>query len=465
MKQITISDMTPRQAEAGSLSFKNRLELVRELDRAGVDYIEMAPISDPKADSLLIRTAADMITTAGLACPVGLTLEGVETAWQAVSQSANPRLLVLVPVSAVQMEYVCSRKAPKVLELIQELVQAAAGLCQNVEFCAQDAPRAEADFLRSAIRTAIAAGATGVTVCDSAGTMLPDEYRAFLQGLQQDIPELAAVSLGVECSNELGMAAACAIEAVASGAQVIKTSSVGSYPTLSALGQILRIRGDSLGIKCAVDMTGLNRSTERIAEYLTARKESTPYDTIHAEAQAEISLDQDSDITAVGTAARQLGYDLSSGDLSSVYAAFRRIAGYKTVSARDLDTIIASTAYQVPATYKLESYVVNTGNLIHATATVCLNKDGKTLIGLATGDGPVDASFLAIEQILGHHYELDDFQIQAVTEGREAMGSALIRLRDRGRLFSGQGVSTDVIGATIHAYLDALNKIVYEGAW
>ena len=108
------------------------------------------------------------------------------------------------------------------------------------------------------------------------------------------------------------------------------------------------------------------------------------------------------------------------------------------------------------------SYVINSGNVITATANILLEKDGAQVRGVAIGDGPIDAAFQAIEQIIGHHYELDDFQIQTVTEGRDAMGSALVKLRSGGRVYSGNGISTDIIGASIRAYVSALNKIVYE---
>jgi len=117
---------------------------------------------------------------------------------------------------------------------------------------------------------------------------------------------------------------------------------------------------------------------------------------------------------------------------------------------------------QVPETYKLINYVLNSGNIISASAQVTLEKDGKILQGVCIGDGPIDAAFLAIESILGIHYELDDFQIQSVTEGKRALGSAVVKLRVDGKLYSGNGISTDIIGASIRAYLNAINKIVYE---
>ena len=164
---------------------------------------------------------------------------------------------------------------------------------------------------------------------------------------------------------------------------------------------------------------------------------------------------------AIG-AARVLGYDLSDEDLARVYESFGALAAKKPVSARELDAIIANAALQVPPTYRLVSYVVNSGNIIAATAHIVLTRNGESVQGLSSGDGPIDAALMAIEKIVGHHYELDDFQLQSVTSGREAMGEALVKLRDGGKLYSGRGISTDIVGASIRAYLNALNKIVYR---
>jgi 2-isopropylmalate synthase len=146
-----------------------------------------------------------------------------------------------------------------------------------------------------------------------------------------------------------------------------------------------------------------------------------------------------------------------------VYESFKRVAAKKHfVGTKELDAIIASTAMEVPATYQIVNYVINSGNVITATANLLLSRNGEEVRGVGIGDGPIDAAFQAIEQVIGHHYELDDFQIQTVTEGRDAMGSALVKLRAGGRVYSGNGISTDIIGASIRAYISALNKIVYE---
>ncbi|MBQ5685718.1 MAG: 2-isopropylmalate synthase, partial [Clostridia bacterium] len=180
---------------------------------------------------------------------------------------------------------------------------------------------------------------------------------------------------------------------------------------------------------------------------------------------AGVTLDANDTITDVIAVVQQMGYDLSEEDNAKVYEAFLRVANKKHfVGTRELDAIIASTAMQVPTSFRIDNYVINSGNVITATANLLLEKDGEKLRGVGVGDGPIDAAFDAIEQIIGHHYELDDFQIQTVTEGRDAMGSALVKLRADGKVYSGSGISTDIIGASIRAYISALNKIVYDEA-
>ena len=153
----------------------------------------------------------------------------------------------------------------------------------------------------------------------------------------------------------------------------------------------------------------------------------------------------------------------SPEEQEKVYEAFRDIAGKKEqVSIKELDAIVASAAMQVPPTYRLDTYMITAGNTISATAHIKLTKDGESVEGVYIGDGSIDAAFQAIEKITGCHYELDDFQLQAVTEGREAMGQTVVKLRSGGKVYSGRGISTDIVGASIHAYISALNKIVYE---
>lgn len=468
MRNLQFADVTLRMTGArpeGAPSFKEKIGIAKLLDRLAVPVIETPPITDAQVDALVIKTIANLAETAAVSVPVGLSEEGVARAWEAVKGAKHPRLQVIVPTSPVQMEYGCHKKPPMVLEMIAALVTACRARCAEVEFVADDATRAEPAFLRRAIAAAAAAGASVITLCDAAGASLPEEFAAFFSAVRAEVPEAAGCAWGVQCSDGLKMALACAVAAVRAGADEVKvTADGGDCPALDALSQIVRSRGDACGVYSDLRVTELQRAVSQI-RWMTepGRSASSPFDGNRAAAApAGGELGAHDDRESVGRAVRQLGYDLSEEDMAKVYEAFVKIAEKKTVSPKELDVIVASNALQVPPSYQLQSYLINSGNVITPIAHLKLEREGETLQGICAGDGPIDAAFLAIEQAVGHHYELDDYQIQAVTEGREAMGAALIRLRSGGKLYSGQGISTDVIGASIQAYLNALNKIVYE---
>ena len=462
MKKIKISDMTLCVRKA-NLSFKEKIEIVRQLENLRADCIEIPAIENVRVDTLFVRTISAFVKNSVLCVAAGMQPESIEAAAAALSAAAKPRIQIKLPVSTVGMEYDCHRKPPAMLELINTLVRTAHEKCAEVEFCAIDATRAEPDFLDQAITTAISAGANVITLSDNAAEMLPDDFAAFIAAIPARIPALSSLLFGVACTDKNGMAAACSILAAKAGADMVKTAIGGGMASFETVAGILKNCGEKNGIASAVKYTELNRGARQIAWILGASKDE-PAALASVEGIDHIGLDKDDDPCVVIDAVRKLGYDLSDEDYGKVCEEFRRVAEKKTVTARELDAIVASVALQVPPTYKLVSYVINNGNIISASAQIKLRKENGDLDGIGMGDGPIDASFRTIEQIVGHHYELDDFQIQSVTEGREAMGSALVRLRSNGKLYSGNGISTDIIGASIRAYLNALNKIVYEVA-
>lgn len=468
MQNVVIADVTLKETQknSSSLSFKERIEIAKYLDRLGVCVVELPAIADEKLDSILIKSICSTVKNSIVSVVCPLNENGIETAWQAISKAQKPRLQLVVPVSTVQMEFICCKKPHVVLEMISALVAKAKSLCADVEFVAQDATRSEKDFLFKAVAAAIEAGANLVTFSDDAGIMTPQEFSSFVETIKENVPTVADVSLGVQCSNEYSMASSCAVAAVQAGVSEIKTSVCGtSTVSLETISQFIRARGEELGILCPIKFNKLQRSAKQIDWIIhSKRSKSSPFENGVQNYSTDFAIGEHETFEQVISAIKTLGYDLSDDDNAKVYEEFKRISGKKPVTAKDLDAIVASSALQVPTTYFLESYVINSGNVISATANITLRKNDEKLSGLCGGDGPIDASFLAIEQIVGHHFELDDFQIQAVTEGREAMGSALVRLRSKGKLYSGKGISTDIIGASIRAYLNALNKIVFEEA-
>ena len=463
MRKICISDITMKQAEGAALSFREKIELAKILDKLGADCIECAPIEKKKIDSLLIKSIASAVTGAAVAVPVELSEQGVEDVWNALKEAKKPRLQVVAPTSSVQMEYFYHKKAPAMLEIVKNIVTLARTKCAEVEFVAEDACRAEKEFLYDVIAAAIDCGACVVTVCDAAGAMLPDEIATFVRELREAVPALENVRLGVKCANDLAMADAASVAAIAAGAGEVKACACGSATaSLENLAVILNTRGHSMDAAASIRSTEITRAIAQI-QRMCRSKAGSPYDSGVRADSSEAMVSVHDDATAIARATAILGYDLGDEDITKVLDAVRRI-GKEKVSGKELDAIVATVALQVPPTYRLDSYMVNAGNMMKATAQIRLVKGDQTLEGVCIGDGPIDAAFIAIEQIIGRHYELDDFQIQSVTEGREAMGEALVKLRSGGKLYSGRGISTNIIGASIHAYINALNKIVYEEA-
>ncbi len=472
MRTLSIADITLREFVPGkgsTLSFKEKLEIAKTLDRLRVNVIELPQIKDVKADTLVNRTIASDVEYSYVSATVGFTAESVDEAWDSVKNAKKPALHVMVPVSSAQMEYICGKKVDAVIAMIGELVSKCAQHTGFVEFSAVDATRAEFDHLVRAVKTAIASGAGKITFCDTSGVIMPSEVSSFLDRLYQAIPELKDVYVAMQLSDSLNLALACLTAAVQCGVTEIKTTVADmGYPKLEDVVRLISTKGGVLAVESHVKTADINRSAKQLQWILqTNRSDGSPFDN-GAGSTADIStpeirLDLNDDISEVISAVRSLGYQLSEDDNFKVYEAVRVVAAKKQyVVARDLEAIIASTALQVPSAYHIDTYMINSGNNITATACITLIKDGIKRQGLSAGDGPVDAAFLAIEQIVGHHYELDEFQIQAVTEGREALGSAVLKIRANGKLYSGSGTSTDIIGACIIAYVNALNKIVYE---
>lgn len=454
--KIKIADRTLCTAGA-VLGFKEKIEIARQLEKLNVDAVELPKIENDKADTLLIRTVASFVKNGVISVAV-VTKSDVDKAVSALNTAKKPRIRLEVPVSCVGMEYTLHVKANKMLEIIKETVSYAKEKCQDVEFCAIDATRAETDFLKEAVKTAKDCGATLITLSDATAEMMPDKFGEFVGEFKKQ------GDIGVMCADKNGLAAACAVIATDKGANTVKTAMGGEITSLETFAGILKNCAESCGFESELKFTEIKRIISQIGWIINNTKSSTKANDVIEISENEMELDANDDKETVLKAVLTLGYDLSEEDGAKVYEEFLRVAAKKRITAKELDAVVASVALQVPPTYKLVNYVVNSGNIITSSAQISLEKDGETLQGISVGDGPIDAAFHAVEQIIGSHYELDDFQIQSVTEGKGAMGSAVVKLRKEGKLYSGNGISTDIIAASIKAYINAVNKIVYEEA-
>lgn len=460
MKTINMTDITLKKLseERGlALLFREKTAIASCADSLGASAVELAPMKNLREDTIVNKTIANNVQNAAVAIPVGFQKEEIAHAWECIKDAKHPRLQVELPVSTVQMEYNYHIKADKMLGKIAELVAAAKEYCDDVEFSALDATRADEEFLIAAVREAEKNGAGMITVCDDAGVSLAEEIAALTEKVKQAV----SVPVYVQVSDRINMGVASAVAAIAKGADGLKSAMAGNDVLLSGeISDAMRACSAQIGAEIGLNETKIHASIQDMLATIS-------HEAYEAEAgvseKNKILLDADSTIAQVMQAAEVLGYELSESDCGNVYKALMQVCEKKdAVGAKELEALIASSAMQAPSTYHLESYTTNSSNLTGAMSQVTLRCNDEIMCGVSTGDGSIDSAFRAIEQCIGFHYELDDFQVQSVTEGKEALGSALVRLRNNGKLYSGNGISTDIVAASIRAYINALNKIVFE---
>jgi len=466
MDRIYVSDKTLKQdAKKLSLSFREKIELCRLIDRLGVDWIEMPALSRKKVDSLLIKSISSAVRNAGIAVPVSLNPGSPAATWNTLGEAPAARLQVEVPVSSVQMEYLFHMKPAALLERVTETVKECRQFTDQVEFIADDATRGDVEFIEQIVTAAMNAGASHITFRETAGEMLPEELSAQVSLWMNRLGSREGVTFGIDCSNSLSMADACAMETIRNGIREIKAAAYCiDCVSLPHIVQILHLKGEKYGVQTRLRREEFRRITAQIHSICRpGEAEETMFEALSPSSGDELTLSVHDSRESILHAAGRLGYDLSTEDQDRVYQAFLAVAEKKeAVTLRELDAIIAAEAMQVPAVCSVLSYVISTSSSTGAMAHMKLSLNGQEAEGVAVGDGSIDAAFLAIEQATGRHFELDGFQIQAMTEGREATGETIIRLRSQGRLYSGRGISTDIVGAGIMSYINALNKILYE---
>ncbi len=460
MRKIIISDITLKKiAEDSSVSllFREKSAIANCADKIGAEIIEVPAVKSPREDKIIYKTIAQNLQNAVFAIPVGFNSEDVAIAWDCIKDAEKPRLQVELPVSTIQMEYTYHIKQAKMLEKIATLIKDAKALCNDVEFSALDATRADEEFLVTAIKEAEACGATVATICDDAGVSTPDD----IAELVAKVKDAVSIPVFVQVSDRINMGVASAFSAIKCGADGLKCAMVGKDALLTGeISDAINTCGAQINANIDLNNTKIHASIDDILSNIS--HEGYENEKTVSE-KKKILLDSDSTVAQITQASVVLGYELSDSDIGSVYKALMQVCEKKgAVGYREFEAIIASSAMQAPSTYHFETYTTTSSNMSSSMSQVKLKCNDEIICGVSNGDGPIDSVFRAIEQCIGHHYELDDFQVQSVTEGKEALGSALVKLRNNGKLYSGNGTSTDIVAASIRAYINALNKIIFE---
>jgi len=501
-----IFDTTLRDGEqTPGVSFtpEEKLRIAVQLARLGVDVIEAGfPAASPGDLEAVRRIALEV--EGPVICALARAREGdIRAAWEAIRYAERPRIHVFIATSDVHLRHKLRLSRDEVLKRAREMVAYAKSLCPDVEFSPEDASRTDPAFLHEVLEAVIDAGATTVNIPDTVGYAIPGEFAALIRGIVEKVPNIGRATISVHCHDDLGLAVANSLAAVAAGARQVEctVNGLGERAGNAALEEVvmaLEVRKDLFGVGTGIKTREIVRTSRLVSSVAGIQvppnkaivganafahesgvhqdgvlKERTTYEIIDPKAvgfeETELVLGKLSGRHALREKLRELGYELSDEELDRVFAQFKELADLKEVTEADLEAIVADELYRPPEIYRLEQVQVVCGDKGIPTATVALRApDGRVLVDSNHGTGPVDAVYRAINRIVGEEPRLIAFSIKAITGGLDAIGEVSITVEcpelsqknGKPRIFIGQGASTDIVVASAKAYLNALNKLL-----
>lgn len=495
-KKIYIFDTTLRDGEQTpgvSLNAKEKLEIAKNLEALGVDIIEAGFPVTSKGDFEGIKLIAQNIKNSTVNALARANKKDIDTAYEAIKEAKRKRIHTFLATSDVHMKYKLKMTREEVLEKIREMVSYARTLVDEVEFSPEDGSRTEKEFLYKVLETAIEAGATVLNIPDTVGYSTPNEFGKLIKDIKENVNGIENVILSVHCHNDLGLAVANSLAAIENGAEQIEcaVNGLGERAGNAALEEIimaLKTRNDIYKINLDVNTEKIYRLSSLVSHF-TGVKVQPNKAIVGANAFAHESgihqhgvltnretyeimtpesvgfktnnmvLGKHSGRHAFENRVKELGYDILKEDIQEAFIKFKELADKKKeISDKDIEAILNHGRIELEEKYKLKSFNVSTGNKITSTATVSLEIDGQVKEEAACGDGPVNALYNAIERLLGSNREIKDYNINAITSGADALGEVSIKLASKDKIVIGRGVSTDVIEASVLAYINALNK-------
>lgn len=496
--RIYIFDTTLRDGEQSpgcSMNFNEKIRMARQLERLQVDVIEAGfPIAS-EGDFESVKEIAKQIRTCTIAALSRANKGDIDRAWEALKYAAKPRIHTFIATSDIHLKYKLKKSREEVLDAAVKAVRLAKSYCDDVEFSCEDASRSDIDFLCHIVEAVIAEGATVVNIPDTVGYAIPNEYGAIIKALTERVRNINNVILSAHCHNDLGMAVANSLAAVMNGARQVECTinGIGERAGNASLEEIvmaIRTRSEMLTVhtnvnteeiykssKLLVSLTGMHiqRNKAIVGDNAFAHeagihqdgmlKNSLTYEIMTPQSvgikHSTLVLGKHSGRHALKQRYAELGYNLSADELERTYAIFTKLADEKKqIFDDDLIAILQDEPSNLEETYKLETFQVTSGLNLVPTATVGLKKGNEFYQDSATGDGPVDAAYRAIERITGISAELLDYSIKSVAWGRDAIGEVFVKIAIDGYVFNGRSASTDVITGSVKAYLNAINHAI-----
>ncbi|MBI3991262.1 MAG: 2-isopropylmalate synthase [Candidatus Omnitrophica bacterium] len=498
MEKIIIFDTTLRdgeQAPGAALSAAEKIEIAYALSDLGVDVIEAGfPVSS-EGDFEAVKAIAKSVkgpVICGLARAIA---KDIDAAYQAVKFSKRPRIHVFLATSKIHMQYKLKKAEDEILRLAVWSVKYAKKYCPDIEFSPEDATRSERNFLFKVVEAVIDAGATTVNIPDTVGYAEPVEYASLIKAIKENVPNIDKAIISVHCHNDLGLAVANSLQAIKGGARQVECTinGIGERAGNASMEEIVIAMKTRKDIFDDLD-TGINTNqiykVSRLVSKLTGfavapnkaivggnafrhesgihqdgvLKERSTYEIIRPEdvgfTGTGLVLGKHSGRHALSDRLSELGFKLSLAQLDKVNERFKELADKKkNIFDDDLISLVEDEIKAVKPVWGLESFEINSGTKISPTAKVGLKYKNKIISAKSSGDGPVDACFKAIDKATGKKCELQDYRIEAVTKGKDALGEVILKLKAKECVVTARGSSTDIIEASVRAYINALNKI------
>ncbi len=497
--KIIIFDTTLRdgeQAPGATMNLEEKLLIAKSLEKMKVDVIEAGFPASSDGDFAAVYKIAETIkdsVVCGLARAKKTDIERTAASLKPAQQS---RIHTFIATSPIHMEYKLKMSQQEVLGYIRESVTLARNLCSQVDWSPEDATRSKRDFLFQAIETAINAGATTINIPDTVGYSTPQEYYDLILAIKNNVKNIDKAIISTHCHNDLGLATANSLAAIAAGARQIECTinGIGERAGNAALEEIvmtIKTRNDLFDVRCDVDTTMISRISKLVSNITSfpvqynkaivganafAHESGIHQDGIlkHRETYeimtpTSIGLEKSSLVLGKlsGRAAfkdrlKQLGYELSEEAIADSFKKFKDLADKKKeILDEDLIALVDDSLINNKSRYKLVKIDVTCGNLDQAIVNLKIEIDGKELTTESNSkDGPVDAIFGAIKKLIAHDASLELYQIHAISGGTDAQATATVRLKQNNRIYSANGSNTDVLVASALAYIHCLNKFV-----
>jgi 2-isopropylmalate synthase len=515
------------QSPGATLTSAEKLEVARALARLGVDVIEAGfPAASPDdldavrriAEEVGNPSARDATTARQPPIICGLaraTKQDIDKAWRAVSPAAHPRIHTFLATSETHMKHKLRMEPDEVVERVFLMVSYARSLCSDVEFSPEDATRSDPHFLYMVLDQAIKAGASTLNIPDTVGYATPEEFFRLINGIKNNVPGIEDIVLSVHCHDDLGMATANSLVGIRAGARQVEVTvnGIGERAGNTSLEEVvmaLYTRRSVFNLSTGIDTTHIARVSRLVSNYTGIvvqpnkaivganafaheagihqdgmLKNKLTYEIMRPEtigvSQSRLVMGKHSGRHAFKVRLNELGYELDDDQLEQAFARFKTLADKKkTITDADLEALVTDELYQPPEVFALDGLQVACGTIGMPTATVRLRgPDDRMHVHASTGTGPVDAAYNAIDHVIGVPITLLEFSVHAVTEGIDAQGEVTVRVEERAdaqeaserqggdqsRTYGGYGADTDIIVASVKAYLSALNKMLVARGW